>query len=48
MTDSGQIVGSLVMGALADGVDLSTPFVVGSALLLMVAWQCRRQGKAML
>jgi MFS family permease len=48
MTDSGQIVGPLVMGALADGVDLSTPFVVGSALLLMVAWQCRRQGKAML
>jgi MFS family permease len=47
MTDSGQIVGPLVMGALADGVDLSTPFLVGSALLLMVAWQCRRQAKAM-
>jgi len=48
MTDSGQIVGPLVMGALADGVDLSTPFLVGSALLLMAAWQCRRQAKAML
>ncbi|MGH9891177.1 MAG: MFS transporter, partial [bacterium] len=48
MTDSGQIVGPLVMGALADEVDLSTPFLVGAALLLMVAWQCRRQAKAML
>jgi len=48
MTDSGQIVGPLVMGALADGVDLSTPFLVGSALLMMVAWRCRRQRKAML
>ena len=47
MTDSGQIVGPLVMGALADGVDLSTPFLAGSALLLMVACQCRRQGKGM-
>ena len=47
MTDSGQIVGPLVMGALADGVDLSTPFLVGSALLMMVAWQCRRQAKGM-
>jgi MFS family permease len=46
MTDSGQIVGPLVMGALADGVDLSTPFLVGSAVLMMVAWQCRRQAKA--
>jgi MFS family permease len=46
MTDSGQIVGPLVMGALADGVDLSTPFLVGAALLMVVAWQCRRQAKA--
>jgi hypothetical protein len=30
------------MGALADGVDLSTPFLVGSALLLMAASECRR------
>jgi len=45
MTDSGQIVGPLVMGALADGVDLSAPFLVGSALLMIVAWQCRRQAK---
>jgi hypothetical protein len=40
MTDSGQIVGPLVMGALADAVDLSAPFLVGSALLAMAAWQC--------
>ena len=46
MTDSGQIAGPLVMGALADGVDLSTPFLVGSALLMVVAWQCWRQVKA--
>jgi DHA1 family multidrug resistance protein-like MFS transporter len=46
MTDSGQIVGPLVMGALADGVDLSTPFLVGSALLAIAAWQCRRQANA--
>jgi hypothetical protein len=37
-----------VMGALADGVDLSAPFLVGSALLMMVAWQCWRQAGAML
>ncbi len=48
MTDSGQIVGPLVMGALADGVALSTPFLVGAALLMMVAWQCRRPAKASL
>jgi DHA1 family multidrug resistance protein-like MFS transporter len=29
MTDSGQILGPLVMGAVADAVDLSTPFLVG-------------------
>jgi MFS family permease len=46
MTDSGQIVGPLVMGALADGVDLSTPFLVGSALLMLAAWQCWRQPNA--
>lgn len=47
MTDSGQILGPLVMGALADAVDLSTPFLFGAALLLATAWQCGRQVKAM-
>jgi MFS family permease len=43
MTDSGQIVGPLVMGALADAVDLSAPFLIGAALLAATAWQCRHQ-----
>ncbi len=46
MTDSGQILGPLVMGALADAVDLSTPFLFGAALLTATAWQCRRQASA--
>jgi MFS family permease len=46
MTDSGQILGPLVMGALADAVDLSTPFLFGAALLSATAWQCRRQANA--
>jgi len=41
MTDSGQILGPLVMGALADAVDLSTPFLLGAALLVAIAWRCR-------
>jgi MFS family permease len=32
MTDSGQILGPLVMGAVADAVDLSTPFLLGGGL----------------
>ncbi len=43
MTDTGQILGPLVMGGLADAVDLSTPFLFGAALLTAMAWQCRRQ-----
>jgi hypothetical protein len=41
MTDSGQILGPLVMGALADAVDLSAPFLFGAALLIVAAWGCR-------
>ncbi len=47
MTDGGQIVGPLVMGFLADAVDLSAPFLLGAALLAAAAWQCRRQAGAM-
>ena len=47
MTDSGQILGPLVMGALADAVDLSAPFLFGAALLTAMAWQSRRQASAM-
>jgi MFS family permease len=43
MSDGGQIVGPLAMGALADVLDLSAPFLVGAVLLAGAAWQCRRQ-----
>ena len=46
MTDTGQILGPLVMGAFADAVDLSAPFLLGAALLTATAWQCRRQATA--
>jgi predicted MFS family arabinose efflux permease len=46
MTDGGQIVGPLAMGALADAVDLSAPFFVGAALLAASAWRCVRRAKA--
>lgn len=42
MTDSGHIVGALVMGVLADAVNLSAPFVAGAVLLTMMGWQCWR------
>jgi DHA1 family multidrug resistance protein-like MFS transporter len=48
MTDSGQILGPLVMGAVADAVDLSTPFLLGAALLMAAAWQCGRQARVIL
>lgn len=41
IADTAQILGPLVMGALADGVDLTAPFVAGAALLLVGAWWCR-------
>jgi MFS family permease len=40
MTDTGHILGPPVMGALADAVDLSAPFLLGAALLLAVAGLC--------
>lgn len=46
VTDAGQIVGPLVMGVLADGVDLSAPFVLGALLLAAAAWRCRRRARA--
>jgi hypothetical protein len=47
MTDGGQIVGPLVMGFLADAIDLSAPFLLGAVLLGATAWQCRRQAGAL-
>ncbi len=46
MTDTGQIVGPLVMGALADHVDLSAPFLGGSVLLVVLAWLGLRKPSA--
>ena len=37
---------SVVMGALADAVDLSAPFVVGAVLLAATAWRCHRRANA--
>lgn len=47
MSDTGQIFGPLVMGALADAIDLSAPFRFGAVLLGVTAWQCRRRATAM-
>ena len=46
MSDSGQIIGPLVMGAVADAVDVSAPFLIGAALLAGAAWQCGRYTRA--
>jgi MFS family permease len=43
MTDTGHILGPLVMGALADAVDLTVPFLCAAVMLLLVAWRCHRQ-----
>jgi MFS family permease len=43
MTDTGHIFGALVMGALADAVDLAAPFLCGAGMLLVIAWLCHRQ-----
>ncbi len=51
MTDGGQIAGPLVMGFLADAMDLAVPFVLGALLLATMAtmvWQCHRRERAML
>jgi MFS family permease len=46
MTDGGQIVGPLLMGMVADLVDLSAPFLCGAALLTAAAWFCHRRARA--
>jgi len=43
MTDSGHILGPLVLGALADAVHLSAPFLLAGALVSVLAWRCSRQ-----
>ncbi|HEV8440733.1 MAG TPA: MFS transporter [Methylomirabilota bacterium] len=41
MTDVGHVFGPLLMGALADAIDLSAPFLLGAALLAVMAGLCR-------
>jgi MFS transporter, DHA1 family, multidrug resistance protein len=43
MTDTGHIVGPLVLGALADAVHLSAPFLLAGGLVSVLAWRCSRQ-----
>jgi MFS family permease len=47
MTDGGQILGPLVMGAVADAIDLSAPFLFGALLLITTAGSCRFRANAM-
>jgi MFS family permease len=47
MTDTGQILGPLAMGALADAVDLSSPFYLGATLLILTASWCWGYARAM-
>jgi MFS family permease len=47
ITDTGQVLGPLAMGGLADAIDLSIPFAVGAALLIVTAWPYRRRRGAM-
>jgi MFS family permease len=46
MTDSGQILGPLLMGAVADVAGLSSAFYLGAALLVAMAWPCRHASAA--
>ncbi len=47
MTDTGQVAGPLLLGALADAADLSTPFVAGAMLLMVTGWQCYRRRRSL-
>ena len=47
ITDTGQILGPLAMGTLADARGLSTPFVGAAALLIAMAWPYRRRTATM-
>ena len=42
MTDGGQILGPIVMGAVADAMHISATFLLASALLVTIAWRCHR------
>jgi MFS family permease len=42
MADTGQILGPLLMGKLADAVDVTAPFACAALMLIPVAWRCSR------
>ncbi len=43
MADTGHVLGPIIMGMLADAVQLTTPFLFAAVLLVGVAWRCRRR-----
>jgi len=43
VTDTGMLVGPLVMGALADAIHLTAPFLFAAVLMCVLAWWCHRQ-----
>jgi len=43
MTDTGHLLGPIIMGMLADAMQLTTPFLFAAVLLVGVAWQCRQR-----
>jgi MFS family permease len=45
-TDTGHVLGPLVLGALADAVDLAAPFVAGAVLLVLVGFAVTRGARA--
>ncbi len=46
VTDTGMLIGPLVMGPLADALGLEAPFVVAAILTGSLAWACRRAARA--
>ena len=46
VTDTGMLVGPLVMGPLADTVGLGAPFGLAALMMSVLAWACRRQVRA--
>jgi hypothetical protein len=42
VTDTGMLIGPLVMGALADGLHPAAPFVVGGSVVCLLAWPGHR------
>ena len=43
VTDTGMLLGPLVMGALADAIHLTTPFLAAGALVCVLACWCHRE-----